>query len=94
MVIVSDHAATAIRDLTHQPQTPPGAGLRIAADAGQQRLALSVAAGPAEDDAVIETGGALLFLDPQAASALDDKALDAQTDADGQVRFTVEELFS
>jgi Fe-S cluster assembly iron-binding protein IscA len=56
-----------------------------------ERLVLQVVPAPAMDDAVIESAGALLFLDPTAAAVLDDKALDAHSDADGALRFTIED---
>ena len=93
MLTVTDHAAAAIRAVTNQPQTPAGAGVRITAEGEYaDRLVLQVASVPGTDDAVIESGGALLFLDPAAAAALNDKALDAYSDADGALRFTVEDL--
>jgi Fe-S cluster assembly iron-binding protein IscA len=93
MLTVTDHAAAAIREVTNQPQTPAGAGVRITAEGEHaDRLVLRVAPAPSTEDAVIESAGALLFLDPTAAAALDDKALDAYSDADGALRFTVEEL--
>jgi iron-sulfur cluster assembly protein len=48
----------------------------------------SLAAGPAEDDQVIEEHGAHVFLEARAASYLDDKLLDANIDGQ-QVRFAV-----
>lgn len=93
MLTVTDRAAAAIRAVTHQPQTPAGAGVRITAEGDYaDRLVLQVASMPGTDDAVIESAGALLFLDPAAAEALNDKELDAHSDAEGALRFTVEEL--
>ena len=93
MLTVTDRAAAAIRAVTHQPETPAGAGVRITAEGEYaDRLMLQVAAVPGTDDAVIESAGALLFLDPTAAAALDDKELDAHSDAEGAMRFTVEDL--
>jgi Fe-S cluster assembly iron-binding protein IscA len=43
---------------------------------------------PAEDDEVIEERGARVFLEPEAASLLDDKVLDASVD-ENQVAFTI-----
>jgi hypothetical protein len=37
----------------------------------------------------VETAGARVFLDPQAALYLDDKVLDAEVDTEGKVRFTL-----
>jgi iron-sulfur cluster assembly protein len=81
-----------LKGLTDQPQTPAGAGLRITAEGDHaERLMLRVVPEPGMYDAVVESAGALLFLDPAAAQALEDKALDAHSDADGRLRFTVED---
>jgi iron-sulfur cluster assembly protein len=94
MLTVTDRAAAAIRAVTHQPQTPAGAGVRITAEGGEytERLVLQVAQVPGVDDAVVESAGALLFLDPAVAAALSDKELDAHSDADGALRFTLDDL--
>jgi Fe-S cluster assembly iron-binding protein IscA len=91
MVTLTDGAVTAIQGLTQNVDTTSEGGLRIAADDTRGSLHLSLSPGPAQGDEVVETGGARLFLDRVAASVLDDKALDAQTDPDGQVMFTVAE---
>lgn len=54
----------------------------------QANLQLSVVALPGEDDEVIEEQGARVFLEPEAASLLDDKIVDASVDQD-QVEFTI-----
>ncbi|WP_426504397.1 HesB/IscA family protein [Dactylosporangium sp. McL0621] len=91
MVILTERAAAAIHDLTEQPDAPDGAGLRIATDVTRGSLNLSLAATPSAGDAVVEAAGARLFLDPDAALVLNDKALDVGTGADGQMTFTVAE---
>jgi iron-sulfur cluster assembly protein len=50
-----------------------------------------VAAQPARDDQVLDEAGARIFLDPEAAQLLDDKALDAAVDQQGAVQFGIEE---
>jgi iron-sulfur cluster assembly protein len=67
-------------------------GLRMVAErAGTQaNFDLSVVPLPAEDDEVIEEQGARVFLEPEAASLLDDKVLDASVEQD-QVAFTIAE---
>ncbi|MFC7713993.1 hypothetical protein [Nonomuraea recticatena] len=50
---------------------------------------LSMATAPEPTDAVVETEGARVYLDPVAASVLDDKSLDADTDGQGGVAFHV-----
>ncbi|WP_432984084.1 adhesin [Dactylosporangium sp. CA-233914] len=91
MVVLTERAVAAIHDLTDRPDAPEGTGLRIATDASRGSLNLSLAPTPSAGDAVVEAVGARLFLDPDAAMILNDKALDAGTDANGQVTFTVAE---
>ena len=65
-------------------------GLRLVAvqGAGQTNLQLSVVAVPGEDDEVIDEQGARLFLEPEAASLLDDKIPRRQLRLN-QVEFTI-----
>src|SRR2546429_9716098 len=61
----------------------------VAERAGTQaNFQLSVVALPAEDDEVIDEQGARVFLEPEAASLLDEKVLDASVEQD-QVAFTI-----
>jgi Fe-S cluster assembly iron-binding protein IscA len=89
MLSVTDNAATAIRDITSQEAVPPGAGLRIAADEGGGSLTLSLVAEPFAGDQVLDSSGARLFLDAEAALLLDDKELDVTVDPSGDVQFAV-----
>ena len=91
MLTVTDNAAMEIRNLIDRPEVPDGGGMRIASDPGAGALTLSLAPAPAGGDAVVDASGARLFLDPAAASMLDDKALDATTDPEGRVQFVVAE---
>jgi iron-sulfur cluster assembly protein len=54
----------------------------------QMNLRLSVALLPSEDDEVLAEQGARVFLEPEAASLLDDKVLDAGVEQN-QVAFTI-----
>jgi iron-sulfur cluster assembly protein len=67
-------------------------GLRMVAEreGTQANFHLSVVALPAEDDEVIDEQGARVFLEPEAASLLDEKVLDASVKQD-QVAFTIED---
>jgi Fe-S cluster assembly iron-binding protein IscA len=89
MLSVTDNAATAIRDITSQEAVPPGAGLRIAADESGGSLTLSLVAEPYDGDQVLDSAGARLFLDSEAALLLDDKELDVAVDPSGDVQFAV-----
>jgi iron-sulfur cluster assembly protein len=91
MLTLTDNAVTVIRDLTAQPEVPDGAGLRIATDPSAGALMLAVAAQPAQHDQVVDESGARIFLDPEAAEMLDNKALDAAVDAQGAVQFGIAE---
>jgi len=92
MVTLTDRAAKAIRTLTANPEVPAGAGLRITGDqAHSGNLALAVAPAPGPADTVVESRGALLFLDQTAAAVLDHKALDTRDDQDGKLHFVVAE---
>ena len=93
MLAITETAATAINRLAASQEQPDEAGVRIAAretadlDAPDS-LKLSVVEGPSDDDQVVDEHGAHVFLEPHAASYLDDKLLDADIDGH-QVRFVV-----
>jgi len=91
MLVLTEAAAEVVKSVTDAPQAPDGTGLRITQseeDPGAAgALQLAAAAEPGLNDQIVETSGARVFLDPQAAAYLDDKVLDAQVDAQGQVRF-------
>lgn len=89
MLTLTPNAATEIRNIIDNPEVPDGCGLRIASDPQAGGLTLTLATAPAEDDQVVDDSGARVFLEAQAASMLDEMALDAASDGDGQVRFTV-----
>ena len=91
MLTLTDHAVAAIRNLTSQPKLPAETGLRIAPEDGSAGgVALSLADGPRAGDQVIEEADVRVFVQPDAAAALDDKALDAQVNEDGEVSFQLQ----
>lgn len=87
MLTLTENAVLVIRDLTTQPEVPEGAGLRIASDPAAGSLTLALVGSPAQGDQVLDDSGARIFLDPEAARVLDDKALDAAVDPQGGVQF-------
>lgn len=91
MLTLTDSAAIAIRDLTNQQEVPEGAGLRIATDPSVGTLTLTLAMAPADGDRVVDTSGARIFLESDAAQLLDDKVLDAAVDPRGGVQFALAE---
>jgi iron-sulfur cluster assembly protein len=95
VLAITETAATAIKSLAASQELPDDGGVRIAAREGAEvedpgALELSLAEGPAEDDAVVEEHGAHVFVEPHAASYLDDKLLDAYLEGN-RARFVVGE---
>jgi Fe-S cluster assembly iron-binding protein IscA len=83
---ITQRAADAINQIA-----PGKSGLRVFISGGApdiQSLQVEIAAAPQPEDQVLETEGAQVFLEPQAAVTLDDKVLDAMQDERG-VRFAI-----
>jgi iron-sulfur cluster assembly protein len=89
MLTLTTEATTEVRNLIDRPEMPDTAGLRIAKDPDQGALTLSLAAAPDEHDTVLDAAGARLFLDPEAAVALDGKVLDTVPDGEGHLQFSI-----
>jgi iron-sulfur cluster assembly protein len=91
VLTLTDQAVAAIRNLTTRPGLSADTGLRIApADGGFGGLALSLSDGPEAGDRVIEEADVQVFVQPEAAAALEGKALDAQVSEDGEVSFVLQ----
>ena len=91
MLTLTDEAVAAIRSLTTRPGLPAQTGLRIApGEADSGGLSLSLADGPKAGDRVIEETDVQVFVQPDAAAALDDKELDAQVSDSGEVSFLLQ----
>src|SRR5262245_53740069 len=91
MLALTESAKEAVRDMVAAEDAPEGSGLRIAAEPdpdGEASLSLEIAAEPAEGDAVMDEDGARIFLEPTAASLLEDMVLDVQAHED-HVHFIV-----
>jgi iron-sulfur cluster assembly protein len=93
VLVLTEAAAEVVKSLTTTPQAPDEAGLRIASSAAAPdnpgALQVSAAQGPDENDQIIESGGAHVYVEPHAAAYLDDKVLDAQVDSAGNPHFTL-----
>jgi iron-sulfur cluster assembly protein len=91
LLALTDNAVDAVKNIvSSSDETSETSGLRVVAErAGTQaNLQLSVVPLPAEDDEVIEEQGVRVFLEPEAASLLDEKVLDASVEQD-QIAFTL-----
>jgi Fe-S cluster assembly iron-binding protein IscA len=93
MLAVSPAASAAISSALEGADLPDGAGLRLAVGPHTDRgvpieIGFVASAGP--EDHVVETGApADLFVEPHAAALLDDQVLDAETQADGAINFSL-----
>jgi len=91
MLALTDNAVEAVKSIvSSSDEASETSGLRMVAErAGTQaNFHLTVVPLPAEDDEVIDEQGARVFLEPEAASLLDEKVLDASVEQD-QVAFTL-----
>lgn len=89
MLTLTDNCATIVKTMADRPDTN---GIRISHDdASSAQFALAAVAAPLPDDRVVEQDGATVYLDAEAAAALDDKVLDAGMDPNGNLRFAVAE---
>lgn len=87
MLTMTDNAVLVIRDLAAQQAVSDGGGLRIAADADAGSLTVELVPAPIQGDQVVDTDGARIFLDPDAAELLHDTSVDASVDDEGVVQF-------
>ena len=91
MLALTDNAVEAVKSIvSSSDEASETSGLRMVAErAGTQAtFHLTVVPLPAEEDEVIDEQGARVFLEPEAASLLDEKVLDASVEQD-QVAFTI-----
>jgi iron-sulfur cluster assembly protein len=88
MLALTDTASNVIKALTERTAAPEGAGLYIAMTPdGTEGLTVSMASMPQQGNEVVESDGARVFLEPTAASMLEEQVLDARVDEDGRVEF-------
>jgi Fe-S cluster assembly iron-binding protein IscA len=91
MLTMTEQAKDVVKEMVNAGGAPEGSGIRIASEpgaGGAEGLSLAIAEQPAEGDQVVEEDGSRVFLEPRAASMLDDKVLDAQRH-DDHVHFSV-----
>lgn len=90
MLTMTDTAAEAVKTIVSRvPNVPDDGGVRIRDTGTDTGFELSVAPAPEATDTIVQSAGANVFLDEGAASALDDRVLDAELARDGSVRFAL-----
>jgi iron-sulfur cluster assembly protein len=93
MLTLTESAKEMVRDMIATGNAPEGSGLRISSahdEDGGPALSLELADAPVEGDQVVEDHGTRLFLEPAAASLLDDKVLGAERH-DDHYHFSLED---
>lgn len=85
MLTVTDNARNAVEDLAQQAGVPAEGGLRIAQSAAQPgNFELALVPAPQPDDQVVDDSGAThVFVDSEAAPALETLTLDTDPAAQG-----------
>ena len=88
MLTITPRALTIIQRVTSHPSMEETAGVRIARRVDPSApMEVSTVQGPRPGDRVVEHGGGLLYVAPEAARRVADRELDAVTEADGRVQF-------
>ncbi len=90
MLTLTENASTLIKTLADQTAVAENAGLRISAGQDSAQLSVDLTPAPEPNDRIVESDGARVFLEENAALALDDKVLDAHLDDAGAVRFQLD----
>ncbi|PRY20206.1 hypothetical protein [Pseudosporangium ferrugineum] len=86
MFTVSDTATAAIRRILRNSGTPPGGGVRIAAEPGRTSLHIAVSPAPHPGDTVHDR---CVFIAEGTGKLLEGKILDAQEDDTRRVQFVL-----
>jgi iron-sulfur cluster assembly protein len=89
MLTLTETATTVVKTIVEQDPNTEASGLRINGEPGAPNLSVEIVAEPAAGDSIVESEGARVFLEENAAIALSDKTLDAQVGEDGAVNFAV-----
>jgi iron-sulfur cluster assembly protein len=90
VLVLTDRAVEVVKEIVASDGPAESSGLRMVADqiGPEPHIQITIAALPGEDDEVVETAGARVFLEPTAASLLEDKLLDATVEQN-TVSFTI-----
>lgn len=83
MLTLTENAKAVITGIATEAGLPAAGGVRIALNPGGDQIEFSLADEPRDEDAIIETNGARIFLCPSAAPVLAEHELDAADGGDG-----------
>ncbi|GAA4421810.1 hypothetical protein GCM10023169_15210 [Georgenia halophila] len=83
MLSLTDNAQAAVKGLTSEAGLPDSGGVRIALTDDQSQLEMSLVTEPEDNDEVIETEDAKVFVSPETSPILSQHTLDAGQTSDG-----------
>jgi len=89
LLTLTEHASTIVKDIAAQQGGPESTGLRISSEDPSQGLLVTATPQPEPGDQTVQSGGAVVYLDPPASAQLDDQVLDASVDDAGRVQFAL-----
>jgi len=89
VLTLTENASTIVRDIAAQQGGPESTGLRISSEDPSQGLMVTATPQPHPGDQTVQSGGAVVYLDPPASAQLDDQVLDASFDEAGRVQFAL-----
>jgi iron-sulfur cluster assembly protein len=90
VLTLTENACDVVKTITEQSTQTDSAGLRISQqDSDPNALTVAPAEAPDSRDQIVESDGARVFVEENAAVVLDDKVLDAQVDQSGGVQFAL-----
>ncbi|GAB3918996.1 hypothetical protein GCM10011575_29140 [Microlunatus endophyticus] len=86
MLTLTENASNIVSTIVDKQVESDDRGLRISGPT-DGAFAISAVQGAEPGDTVVESGDATVYLEPSASEVLDDKVLDAQVTAEGDVQF-------
>lgn len=90
MLTLTETATTVVKQIVAGTPDAENGGLRIGKGSAEERdFAVSIVATPEPGDALVESDGAKVFLEPSTSQILEDKTLDAQVGENGTVTFAL-----
>ena len=90
MLTLTENASNIVKTIAVQTLGNEEGGLRISTQGSSDGdFAVTAVEAPDPGDTVVDSDGAKVFLEENAATALDDKVLDAEVDSSGSVQFAI-----
>jgi iron-sulfur cluster assembly protein len=89
VLTLTENASTIVKDIAAQQGGSEATGLRISSEDPSVGLMVTAAGQPHPGDQTVQSGGAVVYLDPPASQQLEDQVLDASVDDAGRVQFAL-----